>query len=143
MKKVLLISALTILTILSSCKKDEEDQRNKFVGTWAGSQTTVIPGLGVNDVSDYVQIMSLSSDNANKIIITVGGEIQKAEVKGSLYNYDNYSYTTDDGSGNTMTMEMIGSGTLSGNKINETGTLKLYYMGQEFPGTWTGKLTRQ
>ncbi len=144
MKKSLFIAALAIMTVLSSCKKDEEvDQRNAFIGTWAGSQTTLIPSLDMTDVTDYNQSITLSSEDVKKILITSGGEIQKASVSGSTYTYDKYSYTTDDGAGNTMSIEMLGSGTISGNKIIETGTLKLYYLGATYPGTWSGSLTKQ
>lgn len=144
MQKVLLITILALLAVISSCKKDETiDPRIAFVGTWAGSQSISITSLGLSDQADYAQTVSLSADDPKRILITSDGQIQKATVNGSTYTYDKYSYTSDDGSGNTMTIEMQGSGTISGNKIIETGTLKLYYLGAEYPGNWTGTITKQ
>jgi hypothetical protein len=144
MKKLLFISILAIFTVLSSCKKDEDvDARLAFVGTWAGTQTLAIPSLTLSETFDVNFAISVSSDDSKKILLTSDGEILKATVSGSTYTYDKYTYTTDDGSGNTMTVEMQGTGTISGNKINETGTVRLYYMGAEFPGTWSSSLTKQ
>jgi hypothetical protein len=144
MKKLLFISILAIFTVLSSCKKDEDvDARLAFVGTWAGTQTLAIPSLTLSETFDVNFAISVSSDDSEKILLTSDGEILKATVNGSTYTYDKYTYTTDDGSGNTMTVEMQGTGTISGNKINETGTVRLYYMGAEFPGTWSSSLTKQ
>jgi hypothetical protein len=144
MKKVLFISFLAIFTILSSCKKEEDvDPRLAFVGSWAGTQTIAITSLGLSDSFNFNQTISLSADDNKKILLTSDGEILKATVSGSSYTYDKYSYTSDDGSGNTMTIEMQGTGTISGNKINETGTVKLYYLGGEYPGTWSSTLTKQ
>ena len=144
MKKLLFISILAIFTILSSCKNDEDvDARLAFVGTWAGTQTLAIPSLTLSETFDVNFAISLSSDDNKKILLTSDGEILKATVSGSTYTYDKYTYTSDDGSGNTMTVEMQGTGTISGNKINETGTVRIYYMGAEFPGTWSSTLTKQ
>jgi hypothetical protein len=144
MKKLLFISILAIFAVLSSCKKDEDvDARLAFVGTWAGTQTLAIPSLTLSETFDVNFAISVSSDDSKKILLTSDGEILKATVSGSTYTYDKYTYTTDDGSGNTMTVEMQGTGTISGNKINETGTVRLYYMGAEFPGTWSSSLTKQ
>ncbi len=144
MKKVLFISVLAIFTVLSSCKKDEDiDARLAFVGTWAGTQTIAIPSLSLSESFDLSFAISLSADDNKKILLTADGEILKATVSGSTYTYDKYSYTSDDGNGNTMTVEMQGSGTLAGNKINESGTVRIYYLGAEFPGTWSSTLTKQ
>jgi len=144
MKKVLFISLLAIFTVLSSCKKDEDiDARLAFVGTWAGTQTIAIPSLSLSESFDLSFAISLSADDNKKILLTADGEILKATVSGSTYTYDKYSYTSDDGNGNTMTVEMQGSGTLAGNKINESGTVRIYYLGAEFPGTWSSTLTKQ
>jgi len=135
---------LAIFTVLSSCKKDEDiDARLAFVGTWAGTQTIAIPSLSLSESFDLSFAISLSADDNKKILLTADGEILKATVSGSTYTYDKYSYTSDDGNGNTMTVEMQGSGTLAGNKINESGTVRIYYLGAEFPGTWSSTLTKQ
>jgi hypothetical protein len=143
MKKTILFSLLAFVVLISSCKKDEEDARNKFLGTWSGTQTVSIPSLSLYDSQTYSQIVTVSSENANRIIVTSDGVIQKATVNGSSYTYDKFTQTGDDGQGNTMSIDMDGTGIINGNTINESGSVTVYYLGQQYSGTWSGILTRQ
>ncbi|MGK0639731.1 hypothetical protein [Schleiferia thermophila] len=99
MKTMRLLAILCLLTLaFTQCKKDDAsgaDQRDKFVGTWKGTSTIVIPDLMLNQSESVTYNISKSTVNSNQIIITSPGSSEqlKANVNGNVYTYDDFTYT--------------------------------------------------
>lgn len=143
MKRLSLALLFAVLLINVSCKKEEKDPRDQFVGTYSLTQTTSVPSLEYSNVSSGTNIITKSSTDPNKILISDGsGDIQTAIVNGNSYTYDKYTVIYNDGEV-TGTVEVTGEGTINGNVINETGTCVYSFYGNSYPGTWTCVLTKQ
>lgn len=148
MKTIRLLAILWLLThAFTQCKKDDasgSDQRDKFVGTWKGTSTMVIPDLMLNQSESVTYNISKSTVNSNQIIITSPGSSEqlKANVNGNVYTYDDFTYTETD-QGMTVVITFKGGGSINGNLINEQGTLKLSVNGMTYNGTWSSTLNKQ
>jgi hypothetical protein len=145
MKKFkLFLSAFLLVSLITSCKKDTTDVRDKFLGTWTGTINLIIPALSTN--SGKVEIMTITAGtaNASQIIFTQTGStvVPTGNVSGSMYTYDEYTSTAIS-NGVTITSKFDGTGTLNGNTITESGTI-VYTIGTTaYPGTWSSSLTKQ
>lgn len=144
MKKNLLALLLIVGVVFSSCKKEDPvtptDARDKFVGTWNGTQTIVISGLGINSSDAVSETHAKSSTNANQIIID-GSLI--ANVNGNSYTYNQFTETITDPTLGTVVFIFNGTGTINGTNIVETGTVSTIVQGQSYNGTWSTNLVKQ
>jgi hypothetical protein len=70
MKKLTSLFLFLIVTVLfiTSCKKDEVDPREKFVGSYAVSETWTLDGGG-SGTDNYNLTISLSSVSSDQVII--------------------------------------------------------------------------
>jgi hypothetical protein len=137
----LLIGALLLITLIS-CKKDDTDDRDKFVGTWKGTGNITVSGMGINISDATTQVITKGTSNPDQIIFTESGVSTTANVNGNAYTYDDYTQT-ETIEGETVSIKFTGQGSINGNVITETGTIKIYMLGQEFPGTWSSTLNKQ
>jgi len=136
-----LISISIVLALLNSCGGADAE---KFVGTWSGQQTMSVPDLEMNQTDQTITNISKSGNNEQQIILTSqqDNSIFKATVDGDNLTYEKQS-KTQTLEGETVTIEIEGSGVLNGNVIDESGTVTFYVKGQTFTGTWTGTMTKQ
>ena len=145
MKKNLLSLLLIIGVVFSSCKKDDPvvptDPRDKFVGTWSGTYSVVIPGLGINYSDIATVAYTKSSTNANQIIIDTD---QTANVNGNSYTYNQFTETQNDPTLGTVVFIFNGVGSINGTtNITESGTVSTIIQGQTYNGTWSGNMVKQ
>jgi hypothetical protein len=132
MKKAFLIAgALLFITILNSCKK-EQDERDKFAGTWTGNMSFARSG------TEYptTELINKSKTNSAQIVFTNSGRI--ATVNGNSYVYQDFSATQ------VISGTYSGTGSIDGNIITETGLItsdNALYHGDL--GDWSRHLTRQ
>jgi hypothetical protein len=131
------IVTLFLITLSISCKKEETDDRDKFIGTWHGVIDMDIPGLHINSATQSTQIITKGTD-PKQIIITEAGETSTASANSKTYTYDEYTRTETIG-GQTTSVTVTGNGSIYNNVnvITEIGTIKVISLGQEYPGTWT------
>jgi hypothetical protein len=131
------IATLFLITLSISCKKEETDDRDIFIGTWHGVIDMDIPELHINSATQSTQIITKGSDS-KQIIITEAGETSTASVNGKTYTYDEYTRMEKIGD-QTTSMKVTGSGSINNNinVVTEIGTVKVISLGQEYPGTWT------
>lgn len=142
MKKITLITLL-LIAMLSACKKDDNtDARDKYVGTWTGTNTVNIPLLNLNEQSEGNQTISKSSTNNQRLLVTSGTEMMNANMSGESYVYETYTYT-ENSNGVTWVKVINGSGNLVGNTLTETGTVSISIMGETYTGTWVSSMTKQ
>lgn len=138
----LFISAFLLITLITSCKKEETDDRDKFIGTWKGTVNMTVTGLGIDSSDPSTQIITKGTVNPNQIIFSESGETTTANVNGNSYTYDDYT-VTETIEGQTVSMKVTGNGSINGNVLTESGTIKFYLLGQEFPGSWSCTLNKQ
>ena len=133
---------LVLGVAFSSCKKDTPvvDVRDKFVGTWNGTQNITIPDLSINSSDFYSEVYSKSTSNTNQIIINSD---QTASVNGNSYTYNQFTETTTDPTYGTIVFIFNGIGTINGTNIIESGTVSTIIQGQSYNGTWSGNLVKQ
>ena len=143
MKKNLLSLLLVLGVLFTSCKKDSPavtDNRDKFVGTWNGTQRIVIPDLAV-DYSQNISGEDISlSSSSNQIVIDFS---KTAIVNGNSYTYNQFTETTTDPTYGDIIIIFNGTGTINGSNIVEGGTCNTIIQGQTFNGTWSGNLVKQ
>ena len=120
---------ILLFSLITSCKKDTTDVRDKFLGTWTGTINLIIPALSTNSSKAEILTITAGTASASQIILTQTGStvVPTGNVSGSTYTYDEYTST----------------GTISGNTITESGTI-VYTIGTAtYPGTWSSSLTKQ
>lgn len=139
--KLLIIVSLLII-LISSCTKEEVDDRDKFVGTWKGTYNMTVSALDINTSESSTQIVTKGTVNPNQIIFSENGQTTTANVNGNAYNYDEYT-ETENIEGETVSIKITGNGSINGNVLTESGTIKVYLMGQVFTGSWSSSLNRQ
>lgn len=143
MKKLFYFSSLLAILFISSCKKDDVDPRDVYVGTYNCSQRELINSLGYNETYTFSQAITKSTSNSNQILFNDpdgGSESWAATVNGSSYTYEVNAYTDEDG----ITTTRTGSGSINGKVITEQGTLKISLPnGQTYTGTWSNVMNRQ
>jgi len=143
--KATLVTLLFLsIMVLSSCEKEPTDERDKFVGTWKGTENLTIPSLSLS-LSDQVTYIILKSDSDTKQIIFLdegAASDMTANVNGNAYTYDEYT-ETGTYEGETVSLKLNGGGSINGNVITELGTLIFYILGEEYPGTWSSTLNKQ
>ncbi len=136
--KKLLLTLLTIIVVLTACKKDEEqtDTTAQFIGTYNSTLTIKVPALLWDQSYPHTYTFAKSPE-AGKIIVTdeTGGTMT-ATVSGNSYTYDKETITGTSG-GVTSTFEITGTGSISGNKITESGAYNIISQGITYPGTWS------
>jgi hypothetical protein len=134
----MIIATLFLITLSTSCKKEETDDRDKFIGTWFGDIDMDIPGLKINSAIPSTQIITKGTVNPKQIIITEAGDTSTAIVNNKTYTYDEYTQT-ESIEGQTISMKVTGNGSIYNNVnvITEIGTIRVYSLGQEYPGTWS------
>lgn len=137
MKKILFI-ALTISVLFSACKKDEEtaDTRDQFVGTYNSTLTIKVPSLLWDESYAHVYTFAKSSDAGKLKISDDTGGLMTANVSGKNYTYDKFTDSETSG-GVTTTIEVTGSGSISGTTITESGVYNVIFGGVTYPGTWS------
>jgi len=147
-----LFGAMLLLAIVGSCKKDEAvDERDKFVGTWKGTTTTSVPDLSINDTKPITLTISKNKINPKQLDITDGEDSYTAIVNGNTYTYNDFTWTgtieLEDEEGNPYTVtasyKMTGTGSINGSSITESGTIRLFVVGEEYPGAWSRTLVKQ
>jgi hypothetical protein len=120
LKTTLLLLALGVTSILSSCKKDPEvDPRDAFVGTYAREGEC---GGGVGDLEDDLKIEKGTKDAKSLAISFVvfkelGEKTVNATINGSSFEVEPFEFETEDDDGNRVTVEIGGSGKLSGKTL--------------------------
>lgn len=141
MKKLkLIIRVFLFITIIASCKKEETDDRDNFIGTWKGTETSSIISGDINssNTSPVTLIITKRSDNSKQISLNRNGVSTTANVNGNTYTYDlTYEYGVD------IYWRYIGTGTRNGKVITESGTMKSSVLGYESTGSFTSNLTKQ
>lgn len=143
MKKNLFALLLLVGVVLSSCSKDTPavtDARDKFVGTWSGTQRIIIPDLGLDNSDNVSEVHTKSTSNSNQIIIDGS---QTANVNGNSYTYNQFTVTENDPTLGTIMLIFNGNGTINGSNIIESGTLSTVIQGQTYNGTWSSNLVKQ
>lgn len=138
----LFISAFLLITLITSCKKEETDDRDKYIGTWKGTVNMTVSGLGINSSDPSTQIITKGTVNPKQIIFTEAGQTSTANVNGNAYTYDEYTQT-ETVEGQTVSVKVTGNGSINGNVLTESGTIKVYLLGQEYPGSWSSTLNKQ
>lgn len=125
MKKALLICTLAFvsLLILNSCKKEEKDPRDDYVGTFSVTEswTSVLGGSGTDS---YSLSIAKSSVDEEKIIINNLGDLFNGIS--AIVNGSNFTITSQLTSYNGYSWRISGSGTLTGTyiSINYTGAIE-------------------
>ena len=138
----LFTSAFLLITLITSCKKEVTDDRDKFIGTWKGTVNMTVSGLGITSSDPSTQIITKGTVNPKQIIFTEAGQASTANVNGNAYTYDDYTQT-ETVQGQTVSMTVTGNGSITGNVLTESGTVKVYLSGQEYPGSWSSTLNKQ
>ena len=111
--------------MLSSCDKDEEDNSAdiaKVVGTYNVTDTDED-----NDIENYSVTITKSG---NGVEISNFGDIMYVPVKATIKG-NNFTIPSQTFKGKTMTIDIYGSGTLTGNKLTFDYTIKTdddYYL---------------
>jgi hypothetical protein len=131
------ISSFLILILISSCKKEKED-RDKFIGTWHGVVDLDIPTLHINSAIQSTQIITNGLDTPAQIIITEGSETTKVYAGGNTYSFSDYT-RTGSLNGQPISFKFSGSGSVNSNVnvVTEYGSVKAYFLEQEYTGTWS------
>ena len=112
--------------ILGSCDNDDEPDYSADIAKVVGSYS-----VADTDESNDVEYYSVTiSKSGNGVEITNFGDIMhvpvKATIKGNTFNIPSQTFK-----GKTMTIEIYGSGTLTGNKLTFDYTIKTdddYYL---------------
>lgn len=132
--------------LLFSCKKDSPttttatDARDKFVGTWSGNQTVVIPDLSINSTDLVSELITKSSSSQNQIIID---GTQTANVNSNSYTYNQFTEVINDPNVGDIVLIINGTGTVNGSNIIESGVLYTIVQGVTYNGTWSSNLVKQ
>lgn len=129
------------ISLITSCKKEEVDERDRFIGNWKGTVNMTVSGLGINTSDASTQVVTKGIGN-KQIIFTESGESTTANVNGNAYTYDEYTQT-ETIEGETVSIKVTGNGSINGNVLTESGTIKVYLLGQEYPGSWSSTLNKQ
>lgn len=125
MKKTLLICTLTFVTLLifNSCKKEEKDPRDDYVGTFSITEnwTNIFGGSGTDT---YSLSITKSSVDADKIILNNLGDLFSGIS--AIVNGNNFTITSQLTSYSGNSWRVSGSGTLTGTyiSINYTGAIE-------------------
>jgi hypothetical protein len=140
----LFIGGILLISLVISCTKEKTDDRDKFIGSWAGTINLVVPGLSSNTSNAESLVITKGTASDNQIILTQTGStmVPTGKVSGNTYTYDEYNVTSSY-SGITITAKFNGTGTISGNAITESGTIVYNMGGIVYPGTWSSTLTKQ
>lgn len=127
--------ALVFTALVVGCAK-EKDVRDEFTGSWSGQQTMVIPAFGIVDVGSTHVMQVNKGSGEDRLVMVANGDQVGATVNGKSYTYDKYT-VNEYLQGGVMSMEVTGSGNISGGKLVESGSLVIYYMGAVYNGSWS------
>jgi hypothetical protein len=146
MKWKILIPALLIISTFSACKKDDPpaptpiDPRDKFVGTYVGTQNFSIPSLQINETDPITFDIVKSTTNSSRIL--VDGLV--ATVNGNSFTYVEFTETEYDPDTQTnIVYTFNGTGTLNGSNLIQSGTVRTVAVGSIFNGTWSSNTVKQ
>jgi len=103
----MLVFALLFLSVNSSCK--ENDERDKFVGTWTGK--LFFSRIGTE--YDITVIITKSRTNSTQILIGQNA----AAVHGDYYTYEEFASSLG------IPGNYTGRGTINGNELEESGLI--------------------
>lgn len=138
MKTKLSLIILSMTLAFVGCKKDDStDPRDKYIGTWYGTETQVFTELGISDTYN-VNYAITKSAVANEIIVTNSESSElsyTAIVDGNQHTYKKFSYYEND-QGFTIYYEQEGTGIIADSQISENGTMLSSISGYDYYGTW-------
>jgi hypothetical protein len=146
MKTLRILIFVTTTLLIYSCAKEEvkQDYRDRFCGTWTGTFSYDVP-----DIPGYSGTKSQSANimkgmNENELLIESFGlsYYTIARLDKMTFTYSPFDVCSNQ-CGVTEGIQYAGKGTLSGNQINENGTMSVYINGTEFKGTWAEQLYKQ
>jgi hypothetical protein len=154
MKKFTFLATICLIGmnfIFSGCKKDDEDARNQYVGTYKetaiGSLEVITPnGTGTvsADFSGTYQISKGSSPNT--LIKLESGKSTNGVFSNPSVTFENEIQTADLGNGQSLQLTISMTGTFSTNIFVTTRTITgtFYTQGASFPvsGIVTGNATK-
>ena len=103
------VFALLVMSVITSCNKDDEDERDKFVGTWTGKLYFARIG------TEYSVSITITKSKTNPTQILIGQN--KATVYGNNYTYE--EFTSNVG----IYGKYTGTGTINGNELEESGLI--------------------
>jgi hypothetical protein len=111
MKRLILVAvyALLLMSTTLSCKKEKEDARDIFVGTWTG--ILFFSRIG----TEYPVTVTISKSTTNSSQILIGQN--KATVNGSSYTY--VKFVSNIG----IVGNYTGTGSINGNELTESGLI--------------------
>lgn len=118
------IAVMSLLLVQSCSKKEPEPDRNKFLGTYLGTDTCS-PG------EQYSMTISTSVDSPSTVILTIDGIIIKGTVNSSNITIPSQQLASQ---GNSFTIS--GSSSLNGNSFSMTYTISI--AGNARTCTYTG-----
>lgn len=130
-KMVLIVSTLILITVINRCEGDP-DERDKFVGTWAGNMCFARSGTEYSTTETIIK----SKTNSSQIIFTNSGRI--ATVNSNSYAYQDFRAS------DVISGTYSGTGSINGNIITESGLItsdNSWYQGDL--GGWSRHLTKQ
>jgi|GEM_PF-1441669 len=136
--KKLLFMVLAINVLFAGCKKDEEstDTRAQFVGSYNSTLTIKVPALMWDESFTHVYSFAKSAEAGKLTVTDDTGGVMTATVSGNGYTYDKHTVSQTTG-GVTTTIEVTGTGSISGTTITESGAYNVLYAGTTYPGTWS------
>lgn len=119
MKKLLLVF-LVLTAVFAGCKKDDmEPDRDKFIGSWTGTQTVVTKGNSIlisNETAATTEKFDVGLE-PNEIIINKGTDDLNAKVTGSVFDIPQQLKYTHLSDGTIVEVAITGSGTISSNGV--------------------------
>jgi hypothetical protein len=138
MKSKIVISVLFLMTIGTSCLKELNDDRNKFIGSWYGVVNLEYIGLDYSSFKRSTQIITKEKSNPKQINLTDGSGNAIAIVDGKTYTYNEFT-RVDTIEGQAISVKFSGTGSIYGdvNVITEVGTVKFSVSGKEYVTTWS------
>lgn len=119
LKSALVVALLALTTVsIQSCKKDEDPDRDKFLGNWNGQETCTVGS------DSYTLGITASSTEEVKIVLS------------NVYNQAFTATATVSGSTFTVASQSVGSGvTLSGSGTISGDALTFQYNIQDLAST--------
>lgn len=133
---------ITISILFFSCTKESipVDPRDAFEGYYKGDFNITIPSLAINETETIDFYIEKGSSSNTILIELINGE--KATVSGSSFVYDQFSITENNPTG-TVVFILNGTGTLTGTRLTQSGTIKTVIQGTTYSGTWSSSSVKQ
>ena len=119
MKKLLILSFVLLAVAFTGCKKDDPLDREKFIGSWTGTQTVITKSNGTiisNETAATTEKFDAGLE-ANELIINKGSDDVTAKVNGSVFDIPQQSKFMKLSGGSIVEVLVTGSGTISSNGV--------------------------